>query len=46
MKIALHVAGMLAFAGEHTIFDYHATVHGAYLSGVEAADAIGDLDQG
>ena len=38
------VGGVLAFAGEHTIFDHHATIHGAYLSGQDAADTIGDLD--
>ena len=32
--------GPLHFAGEHTIFAYHGTVHGAYLSGVRAAEAI------
>lgn len=34
------VDGRLAFAGEHTIFRYHGTVHGAYLSGIRAAKAI------
>jgi monoamine oxidase len=28
------------FAGEHTSFDYRATVHGAYVSGVVAADEV------
>ena len=32
--------GRLLFAGEHTDFEYHGTVHGAYLSGVRAAEAI------
>lgn len=31
--------GVLHFAGEHTDFAYHGTVHGAYLSGLRAADA-------
>jgi monoamine oxidase len=32
----------LRFAGEHTIFDFHTTVHGAMLSGVrEAQDLLG-----
>ncbi len=32
--------GPLHFAGEHTSFDYHGNVHGAYLSGLRAAQAI------
>lgn len=32
--------GALHFAGEHTDFAYHGTVHGAYLSGLRAAEAI------
>ena len=32
----------LIFAGEHTIFKYHATVHGAYLSGQRAAEIVDD----
>lgn len=32
--------GNLAFAGEHTIGTYPATVHGAYLSGLRAASEI------
>ncbi len=32
--------GPLHFVGEHTNFDYHGTVHGAYLSGLGAARAI------
>lgn len=32
--------GPLHFAGEHTTFDYHGNVHGAYLSGIRAAEAI------
>ena len=30
----------LFFAGEHTIFDYRGTVHGAYLSGIREAKKI------
>lgn len=32
--------GDLHFAGEHTSRDYRGTAHGAYLSGIRAADAI------
>jgi monoamine oxidase len=31
------------FAGEHTIREYRATVHGAYLSGIREANKIIDL---
>lgn len=31
----------LFFAGEHTEVDYFSTAHGAYLSGIRAADKIG-----
>lgn len=34
------VADRLFFAGEHTIRDYRGTVHGAYISGLRAAEAI------
>ncbi|MTI03387.1 NAD(P)/FAD-dependent oxidoreductase [Roseibium sp. RKSG952] len=34
------VAERLFFAGEHTIFDYHSTTHGAFLSGRHAATRI------
>jgi len=30
----------LLFAGEHTLFDYHGTVHGAYLSGITAVKRL------
>ena len=30
----------LWLAGEHTVFDYHGTAHGALISGTRAADAI------
>ncbi len=38
--LAKPVANRLFFAGEHTNFDYHGTTHGAYLSGVAAAEKI------
>ncbi|KXZ50742.1 hypothetical protein GPECTOR_15g427 [Gonium pectorale] len=34
--------GRLLFAGEHTHADYPSTVHGAYLSGLGAAEAVVD----
>jgi monoamine oxidase len=34
------IDGKLFFAGEHSSLEYRGTVHGAYLSGVRAADAI------
>ncbi|WP_298986018.1 NAD(P)/FAD-dependent oxidoreductase [uncultured Roseibium sp.] len=34
------VADTLLFAGEHTDFAFHGTTHGAYLSGVRAAETI------
>lgn len=33
---------VVMFAGEHTTFRYHATVHGAYLSGQQAARDVDD----
>lgn len=36
------IAETLLFAGEHTDFKYHGTVHGAYLSGLNAARIIDD----
>lgn len=38
--MGLPVNDRLFFAGEHTSVDYRGTAHGAYLSGVEAAEAI------
>jgi monoamine oxidase len=38
--LAEPVAGRVFFAGEHTRFDYHGTLHGAYLSGIDAADKV------
>lgn len=32
----------LVLAGEHTTFRYHGTIHGAYLSGIKAAEAIAE----
>ena len=37
------VADRIFFAGEHTIFDYHSTTHGALMSGQRAARAIVEL---
>ncbi len=39
--LAAPIANRLYFAGEATRRDYSATVHGAYLSGVAAAESIG-----
>jgi monoamine oxidase len=36
------IAERLFFAGEHTIFEYHGTTHGALLSGLRAAEQIID----
>lgn len=38
--LAEPIAGTVLLAGEHTTFDYHGTVHGAYLSGLKAARTI------
>lgn len=38
--LAKPIAKRLFLAGEHTIFKYAATTHGAYLSGIRAADQI------
>lgn len=35
------VDGRLVFAGEACEWDYHSTVHGAYLSGIRAAKVLG-----
>jgi len=40
MRWATTVNGKLFFAGEHTSSSYRGTVHGAYLQGQKAADAI------
>ncbi len=39
-NMALSVQNKLFFAGEHTSHDYRGTVHGAYLSGVAAANSV------
>ncbi|MCC0036122.1 MAG: FAD-dependent oxidoreductase [Hoeflea sp.] len=41
-NLATPVADTLLLAGEHTNFEYHATVHGAYQSGLNAAQIIED----
>ncbi len=41
-NLAGPVGERLYFAGEHATFAYHGTVHGAQLSGIAAAKAIGD----
>lgn len=33
---------VLLFAGEHTIWDYHSSTHGAWLSGIRAAETLLD----
>jgi monoamine oxidase len=38
--LAEPINGKLFFAGEHTNFDYRASVHGAYLSGLRAAKQL------
>lgn len=38
--LAKPVDGRLHFAGEHTLFDYRASVHGAWLSGERAAQEV------
>jgi monoamine oxidase len=40
--LAAPVEKTLLFAGEHTTFRHHGTVHGAYLSGLEAARILDD----
>ena len=41
-KLAEPVANTILLAGEHVSFDYHGTTHGAYLSGLAAAQIIED----
>ena len=38
--LAAHISEKLFFAGEHTSYDYRGTVHGAYLSGLRAAEDV------
>lgn len=40
--LATPIADTVLLAGEHTNFEYHATVHGAYQSGLNAAQIIED----
>lgn len=40
--LATPIADTILLAGEHTIFKYHGTVHGAYQSGRNAAQIIED----
>jgi monoamine oxidase len=42
-NLAKPVEDVIVFAGEHTLFKYHATVHGAYLSGLRAAKIVDGL---
>ncbi|NQW12408.1 MAG: FAD-dependent oxidoreductase [Alphaproteobacteria bacterium] len=39
-ELAAPVAERLFLCGEHTVFDYAGTTHGAYLSGLRAAEQI------
>lgn len=41
-NLADPIRDVIVMAGEHTTFEYHATVHGAYLSGLNAAEIIDD----
>ncbi|MBT4428644.1 MAG: amine oxidase, partial [Rhodospirillaceae bacterium] len=38
--LAEPVAGRIFLCGEHTMFDYAGTTHGAYLSGLRAAEFV------
>ena len=40
--LAEPVEDVLLLCGEHTIFDYAGTTHGAYMSGLRAAELIVD----
>lgn len=42
-RLAEPVEDRLVFAGEHTVFDHHATTHGALESGRAAAEAVVEL---
>ena len=52
IKAPKGLGGRLSFAGEHTSYQYFGYVHGAYLSGVEGAEALvacatgGDCEEG
>ncbi|OJJ12674.1 amine oxidase [Alphaproteobacteria bacterium AO1-B] len=41
-RFATPVANTILFAGEHATFDFHGTTHGAYLTGLAAANLIED----
>ncbi|WP_420412525.1 flavin monoamine oxidase family protein [Roseibium sp.] len=41
-RFAKPVENTILFAGEHTTFEFHGTTHGAYLSGLAAANLIED----
>ncbi|EEE44043.1 flavin monoamine oxidase family protein [Roseibium alexandrii] len=41
-RFAKPVANTILFAGEHATFDFHGTTHGAYLTGLVAANLIED----
>lgn len=41
-RLAEPIANTILMAGEHVNFDYHGTTHGAYLSGLAAAQQIED----
>mmetsp|Transcript_28252 Transcript_28252/g.72644 ORF Transcript_28252/g.72644 Transcript_28252/m.72644 type:complete len:533 (-) Transcript_28252:110-1708(-) len=44
-ELAAPLAGTLFFAGEHTHSEYPSTVHGAYMSGLAAAESsFGDVE--
>ncbi len=43
--LAEPVAGSLLLAGEHTIFDYAGTTHGAYMTGLRAAELIAEEEE-
>jgi monoamine oxidase len=40
------IAHVLHLAGEHTYFDFHGTTHGAYMTGLWAAEAILEWEDG
>lgn len=41
-RLSKPVANTILFAGEHTDFAFHGTTHGAYLSGIRAAEYLDD----
>ncbi len=43
LELAKALQNRLFFAGEHTSHEYRGSVHGAYLSGIRAADELIDL---